>query len=54
MSDQCPWCVCGRNLDYDGEQPCCLFVRGYFFDRTAAGDRLDPATGKVININPKD
>lgn len=31
-----------------------LFITGYFTDRTSAGDRLDPATGKVININRKD
>jgi hypothetical protein len=31
-----------------------IFVSGYFTSRTLAGDRLDPATGKVININRKD
>ena len=27
------------------------YIEGYFTDRVKAGDRLDPATGKIVNIN---
>jgi len=30
-----------------------LFIKGYFADRTLAGDRTDPVTGKIFNINDK-
>jgi len=28
-----------------------IFLEGYFAERYAAGDRVDPVTGKIININ---
>ena len=31
-----------------------VFIEGYFHDRIKAGDRVDPATGKVFNVNDKE
>lgn len=34
------------SLDTDRE----LFIGGYFSDRVRRGDRLDPVTGKIVNV----